>query len=72
MAMEVMDGKYDQNADGAKDTMCLLAGAALVLLGSGLILSNHAVRRHLRTVGIGNLVQAAMPTIEKYMKLRAL
>ena len=44
----------------------------MVLFGAGLILSNPTVRRYLGGAGLDNLVQAAVPDIEKYMKLRAM
>jgi hypothetical protein len=71
MSMEVMNAN-DYDANEAKNTMFLLGGAAMVLFGAGLILSNPTVRRYLGGAGIGNLVQAAVPDLEKYMKLRAM
>jgi hypothetical protein len=72
MPLEVMDGKYNQNDNEGRDTLYLLGGAALILFGTGLILSNPVVRRYLGSAGIGNLVQAAVPDLERYMKLRAM
>jgi len=69
--MEVMNGN-EYEANEAKNTMYLLGGAALVLFGAGLILSNPTVRRYLGGGGISKIVQAAVPDIEKYMKLRAM
>ena len=48
----------------------MLCGVALIVFGAGLILSNPIVRTLHRTDGIGNLVQAAVPDLERYMKLR--
>lgn len=55
-----------------RDTMYLLGGAALVLFGAGLILSSPMVKRALGSAGIGDLVGAAVPDLERYMKLRAM
>ena len=55
-----------------RDTMFLLGGAALVLFGAGLILSTPMVKRALGGAGIGNLIGAAVPDLERYMKLRAM
>jgi hypothetical protein len=55
-----------------KETLYLLGGAALVLFGTGLILSNPTVRRYLGQLGVGNLVTAALPDIDRYLKLRAM
>jgi hypothetical protein len=49
-----------------------LGGAAMVIFGAGLILSTPMVRRALGGAGIGNLLQAAIPDVERYMKLRAM
>lgn len=53
-----------------KDTLYMLGGAALVLFGTGLILSNPVVRRYLGKLGVGNLVTAALPDVDRYLKLR--
>ena len=43
-----------------------------MLFGAGLILTNPAVRRYLGNAGIGNLLETAVPDIERYMKLRSM
>jgi len=50
----------------------MLSGVSLVIFGAGLILSNPIVRRLMAQTGMSglNLLQAAVPDIEKYMKLR--
>ena len=53
-----------------KETFFMLSGAALVLLGSGMILSNPVVRRYLGQLGLANLVSAAVPDIDRYLKLK--
>jgi hypothetical protein len=53
-----------------KDTLYMLGGAALVLFGTGLILSNPMVRRYLGQIGVGNLMTAALPDVDRYLKLR--
>lgn len=55
-----------------KETLYLLGGAALVLFGTGLILSNPVVRGYLRQIGVGNLMQAALPDVDRYLKLRSM
>jgi hypothetical protein len=77
MAMEL--STHSSNGDGAngdandsRDTLFLLGGAALVVFGAGLILSTPVVRRMLGGVGIGNLISAAAPDFERYMKLRGM
>jgi hypothetical protein len=55
-----------------KDTLYMLSGVALMIFGAGLVLSNPFVRRYMSQIGVGNLAQAAMPDIERYLKLRAM
>jgi len=50
----------------------MLSGVALVVFGAGLILSNPIARRYLGQFGVGNLVQAALPDLDRYLKLRAM
>jgi hypothetical protein len=61
----------DANDSGTdKDTLYMLGGAALMLFGAGLILSNPTVRRYLGQLGVGNLIGAALPDVDRYLKLR--
>jgi len=60
------------NDNETRDTLFLLGGAALVVFGAGLILSTPVIRKALGGAGIGNLIGAAVPDLEKYMKLRAM
>jgi hypothetical protein len=55
-----------------KDTLYMLSGVALIVFGAGLILSNPLVRRYLGQVGVGGLAQAALPDIDRYLKLRSM
>ncbi len=52
--------------------MFMFGGAALMLLGAGLILSNPQVRRYLGNVNLGDLVEGALPDFERYLKLRSM
>jgi hypothetical protein len=61
---------YDGGAD--RDTLFLFGGVALLVFGAGLVLSNPAARRLLGQVGLGDLTSAALPDIERYMKLRSM
>ncbi|HWO32365.1 MAG TPA: hypothetical protein VNO32_26510 [Candidatus Acidoferrum sp.] len=67
MAMENGEGGFND-----KDTLFMLSGVALVVFGAGLILSNPIARRYLGQFGIGNLAQAALPDLDRYLKLRAM
>ena len=65
-----------QNGNGSlgtdKDTLFLLGGVALLVMGAGLILSNPNARRFLGHFGVGDLTTAVMPDVERYMKLRSM
>jgi hypothetical protein len=67
VAKESGDGGFND-----KDTLFMLSGVALVVFGAGLILSNPIARRYLGQFGVGNLVQAALPDLDRYLKLRAM
>jgi hypothetical protein len=62
----------DDNNGSDKDMLYILGGAALVLLGAGLLLSNRTVRRALGQVGVGDLLGAAVPDVERYLRLRSM
>lgn len=68
MAMEISEDTNGLGSD--KDTLYMLGGAALILFGAGLILSNPHVRRYLGQLGVGNLLGAALPDVDRYLKLR--
>ena len=67
-----MENHDSKNSGTDKDTLYMLGGAALILFGAGLILSNPLVRRYMGQLGVGNLVGAALPDIDRYLKLRAM
>lgn len=60
-----------ESLDG-KSALYLFGGVALVILGAGLIVSHPSIRKYLGEMGVGDLVQAAVPDVERYLKLRAM
>lgn len=68
MAMNLSEDTNHSGTD--KDTLYMLGGAALILFGTGLILSNPVVRRYLGQMGVGSLLTAALPDVDRYLKLR--
>ncbi len=64
----------EENGNGIndRDTLFMLSGVALVVFGAGLILSNPIARRYLGQFGVGNLAQAALPDLDRYLKLRSM
>jgi hypothetical protein len=72
MPMDLIETTNGQDANEGRETLYLLGGVAMVVFGAGLILSTPSIRRYLGGVGIGNLVQAAVPDFQRYMKLRSM
>jgi len=72
MSTELTERDSNQDANDTRDTLFLLGGAAMVVFGAGLILSTPIIRRSLGGVGIGGLLQAAVPDFERYLKLRSM
>jgi hypothetical protein len=71
VAMELA-GNNTNDIGSDKSTLYLLGGVAMVVFGAGLIISNPFIRRYMAQLGVGDLAQAAMPDIERYLKLRAM
>jgi hypothetical protein len=67
--MELIERSRDNEA---RDTMFMLGGMALVLFGAGMILTNPLVRRYMGQAGMNglNLLQAAVPDVERYIRIR--
>jgi hypothetical protein len=65
-------GNNTNDIGSDKSTLYLLGGVAMVVFGAGLIISNPFIRRYMAQLGVGDLAQAAMPDIERYLKLRAM
>jgi len=72
MSTEISKPTNGQDTQDSRDTLFLLGGAAMVVFGAGLILSTPIVRQYLGGAGVGNLLQAAIPDFERYMKLRSM
>jgi hypothetical protein len=71
MAMDLAERSANGNGLSTdKETLYMLGGVALVVFGTGLILSNPMVRRYLGQIGLSGLTQAALPDIDRYLKLR--
>jgi hypothetical protein len=64
--------EYRNGSGPSNETLFLLGGAALVLFGVGLVLSTDTVRKYIGQTGVGDLVSAALPDIDRYLKLRSM
>lgn len=71
METQVLD-RSENGLSTDKETLYLLGGAALIVFGAGLILSNPVVRKYMSQFGIGNLAKDLMPDIDRYLKLRSM
>lgn len=72
MATTEIMSRTDDGRSTDMDTLYLLGGAALVIVGAGLVLSNPTVRKYMSQIGIGDIASAAIPDIERYFRLRAM
>ena len=72
MAMDLAQHTNGNSSMTDRDTLYMLSGVALIVFGAGLILSNPLIRRYLGQVGVGSLAQAALPDIDRYLKLRSM
>ncbi len=68
MAREGQVGRSTED----RDTLLMLSGIALMVFGAGFILSNPVAQRYLSKLGVGNLTSAALPDLERYLRLRAM
>jgi hypothetical protein len=55
-----------------RDTLVLLGGVALVVIGAGIVLSNPAVRRYVEQSPLKNVLGNLIPDVERYFRLRAM
>lgn len=63
----------EENGSSAhKDTLYMLGGMALVLVGTGLILTSPLGKRYMGQLGLGTLATDIVPDIERYFRLRAM
>jgi hypothetical protein len=70
VAMDLMERKAGNGLSTDKETLYMLGGVAMIVFGTGLILSNPTVRCYLSQLGLGNLAQAALPDFDRYLRLR--
>jgi hypothetical protein len=66
-----MESNHNGNSSD-RETLFMLSGVALVIFGAGLVLSNPLVRKYLGQIGVGSLAQAALPDLDRYLKLRSM
>jgi hypothetical protein len=65
-------GRNEPDPNETRDTLFLLGGLSLILFGAGLVVTNPVVRKLLGEANVGGLLQAAVPDLERYMKMRSM
>jgi hypothetical protein len=71
MSMDIIQ-REDLEGAGGKDTLLMLGGVALCVVGAGLILTSPIAKRYMGQLGIGDLAGGIVPDIERYFKLRSM
>jgi hypothetical protein len=66
-----LDLASNESSD-SKDMLLAIGGVALVVFGAGLILTHPFVRRYIGQAGLGGLIAAAVPDLERYLKLKSM
>jgi hypothetical protein len=62
---------HEARPTNERDTLVMLGGVALVVIGAGIILSNPGVRRYVESP-LKNVLGNLIPDVERYFKLRAM
>jgi len=62
----------DQDGSANKDTLFMLGGVALLVVGAGLVLTSPIAKKYMGQLGLGNLTGGIVPDIERYFKLRSM
>jgi hypothetical protein len=63
---------HDARPSNERDTLIMLGGVALLVIGAGIVLSNPAVRRYVERSPLKNMIGNLIPDVERYFKLRAM
>jgi hypothetical protein len=69
--MEISQTTNESNGADLQ-TLFMVGGVAMVVFGAGLVLANPMVRRYLGQFGVGSLASAALPDLDRYLKLRSM
>jgi hypothetical protein len=70
--MEQHERMEQRDSTELRDLLLALGGAAMVLVGAGLMLSHPMVKKYVGQLGLNDLAQGAVPDIERYLRLRAM
>lgn len=64
--------RREERNEANKDTLFMLGGVALVVVGAGLILTSPIAKKYMGQLGLGDLTGGIVPDIERYFKLRSM
>jgi hypothetical protein len=64
--------RREERDESNKDTLFMLGGVALVVVGAGLILASPIAKKYMGQLGLGDLTGGIVPDIERYFKLRSM
>jgi hypothetical protein len=64
--------RREERDESNKDTLFMLGGVALVVVGAGLILTSPIAKKYMGQLGLGYLTGGIVPDIERYFKLRSM
>jgi len=67
-----MENLAKTDSSESKDMLMAIGGLALIVFGAGMVLSHPFIRRYLGQAGLGGLAAAAIPDLERYMKLKSM
>jgi len=71
MKIELMDRQGNGNTN-SRDTLFLLGGAALLVVGAGMVLSHPAVRQYVDKSSLRKVISNIIPDVERYFRLRSM
>jgi hypothetical protein len=63
---------HEARPSNERDTLVMLGGVALLVIGAGIILSNPTVRRYVEQTPLKNVIGNLIPDVERYFKLRSM
>ena len=55
-----------------KETLLAVGGIALIIFGAGMVMTHPIVRRYLGQASVGEILEAAIPDVERYLKIRSM
>ena len=70
--MQAVSTLDNHNSSEVNETLMLFGGAAFLLMGAGMILSSKLVRGYLGDLNVMKMLQAAVPDVERYLKLKSM